>query len=341
MKQLQNVIYVLTPDSYLYVQNETVAIKVGGEEKVRVPAHTIESIVCMVDTTVSTPFLRFCAERHISLSFLSEYGRFYGHLYGGVHGNVLLRKRQYQAMDATTGTSIVRMILCAKLANSKTVIQRNMRDTSDAIAKDTLRRAADMLTNIGSQITASDDIDQMRGLEGSAASCYFDVFDCFIKSKDPDMAFVRRSKRPPENNTNALLSFYYALLRNDTIAALECVGLDPAAGYLHTLRPGRPSLALDLMEELRAPLADRLAVSLINLKQINANDFTHDASGIRISDDAKRTVINAWQKRKREEIVHPFTNEKIPIGLIPFVQAQLLARYLRGDCDMYPAFIWK
>ncbi len=269
MKKLKNVLYILTPESYLFCQNETIAIKIGGVEKARIPAHTIESIVCLCNTTVSTPFIGFCSERQIGLSFLSEFGKFYGRLEGKVHGNVLLRSKQFKALDdKKISSSIVRNILFAKIANCKSLISRCKRETKEASKINELVNAAEILTNLAEELSNTDDIDRMRGLEGAAASVYFGVFDHFIKIDNASLKFDKRSKRPPHNNFNALLSFIYMLLKNDYQTALESVGLDPAVGFLHTLRSGRPSLALDLMEELRSPLCDRLAISLVNLKQM-------------------------------------------------------------------------
>jgi CRISPR-associated protein Cas1 len=342
LKKLQNTLYLLTPNSYLFCQNETIAVKVGGEEKIRIPAHTIESIICFGNTTISTPFIAFCGERNIGLSFHSDYGKFYGRIYGPVSGNVLLRKKQFINIDNHQFTvDFVRMILYDKLANSKNLLLRSKREHFDENAKAKLGEAAEQIASLAQQLADITQVDSLRGIEGVAASTYFGVFDCMIKTNKEDFRFITRSKRPPENNVNALLSFLYMLLKNDMQSALESVGLDPAAGFLHTLRPGRPSLALDLMEELRAPLCDRLALSLINLNQLKPDDFVQDPSGISLTDKARKMVLNEWQTRKQENITHPFLQEKIPIGLIPFVQAQLLARFFRGDLDQYPPFLWR
>jgi CRISPR-associated protein Cas1 len=342
MKKLGNVLYVLTPQSYLYCQNETIAIKVGGEETKRLPAHLIESIVCIGNTTVSSPFIGFCGDRNISLSFVSDYGEFYGRIYGGVSGNVLLRKKQYEYIsNAEKSESIIKNILYAKLINSRYMIKRYMRNSVSDEAKARLNRAADKITSIADLIEQSEGADSIRGLEGAAASIYFSVFDDMLSAKDKEMCFEKRSKRPPENRFNALLSFLYMILKNDVETGLECVGLDPAAGYMHTIRPGRASLALDLMEELRAPLCDRMAISLVHLGQISKDDFLIDAEGIKLKDKSRKKVITQWQERKKETIIHPFLKEKIQIGLIPYVQSQMLARYIRGDLDVYPPFVWR
>lgn len=332
----------MTTDSYLYYENEAIVIKIGGQEKARIPSHTIESIMCFGNTTVSTPFIGFCGEHNIGLTFLSEHGKFLGRVYGAVSGNVLLRKHQYEALaNNQVSCQLVKSILYGKFANSKMVLMKSAREQDDSEAKGRLTLAVEKISQTASALENIEDIDAMRGLEGNAASDYFSVFDDMIKVKDSHMIFVRRSRRPPENEVNALLSFLYMLLKNDVQSALEGVGLDPAAGFLHTLRPGRPSLALDLMEELRSPLCDRMALSLINLKQIKATDFEQESGRFILSDNARRTVIDQWQKRKKEEIIHPFFEQKIAIGLIPYAQAQLLARVIRGDLDEYPAFYWR
>lgn len=342
MKKLLNVLYLLTSESYLYRQNETIAVKVGGEDKVRIPSHTIESIICMGNSTISTPFIGFCGEKGISLSFVSDYGRFLGRITGPVHGNVLLRKKQFESLsDKQFCSEIVKYILTGKIANSKNMLLRSAREHNDEGQAQTLVKAAEKLSNIALKLRQDDDVALLRGYEGIAANMYYDVFDLMIKVNKDDFYFRGRNRRPPTDNMNAVLSFLYMLLKNDVQSALESLGLDPAAGFLHTLRPGRPSLALDMMEELRAPLCDRLALSLINLKQLQGKDFEETSEGVLMSDKAKKTVISAWQERKKEEIAHPFLNEKISIGLIPFAQSQLLAKVLRGDLDVYPPFIWR
>jgi CRISPR-associated protein Cas1 len=340
MKKLGNVLYIMTENSYLYCQNETIAVKIGGKDKVRIPAHIIESIICLENTTVSTPLIGFCSEHGISLSFHSNNGKFYGRIYGSINGNVLLRKKQYNLIHEKQSESIVRNILSGKFANSRNILLKSARD-NDSVSAEKLRRSAKMISQQHNLLLEADSIDSMRGIEGSVANIYFNVFDCMLKINDDTMQFVHRSRRPPENRVNAMLSFTYMLLKNDIQSALESVGLDPAAGYLHTLRPGRPSLALDVMEELRSPLCDRFVISLINLKQIQSDDFTDESGEYNLTDKARRLLIDKWQQRKKTEITHLFLNEKIPIGLIPYCQAMLLARYMRGDIDEYPPFVWR
>ena len=275
MKKLLNVLYIITENSYLHCENNTICVKIGGADKVRIPAHTIESIICLCNTTVSTPFIGFCSENGISLSFHSDNGKFYGRIYGAVNGNVLLRQKQYELIGKNGSVEIVRNILRGKIINSKNTLMRAARGTSND-EENSLRKAAYLLEEQLLLLETADTIDSMRGIEGSAASIYFRVFDHMMKTEDNEMLFEKRSRRPPENRTNALLSFVYMLLKNDVQSALESVGIDPAAGYLHTLRPGRPSMALDLMEELRSPLCDRFVISLINLKQIKSDCFIVD-----------------------------------------------------------------
>ena len=313
---------------------------VGGTEKTRIPAHTIEAIICLCNTSVSTPFIGFCGDNGISLSFHSDNGRFYGRVYGHVSGNVLLRKKQYQLIDSGESVEIVRNMILGKIINSRNVLMRASRNTSEEKAV-TLKAQAEKLLEQEKLLASAQNIDSIRGVEGAAASIYFRAFASMLKTSDPEMAFDKRSRRPPENRVNALLSFTYMLLKNDMQSALESVGIDPAAGYLHTLRPGRPSMALDLMEELRSPLCDRFVISLVNLKQITASDFDTEGIEFLLKDKARRKVIQEWQLRKKEIIMHPYLKEKIPIGLIPYCQAMLLALYFKGDLDGYPPFIWR
>jgi CRISPR-associated protein Cas1 len=342
MKKLQNTLYILTPGSALSLGNEAVVVAVGGEEKLRVPAHGIDSVLCFGNTTVTTPLIQFCGERGIALSWFSENGRFYGRTVGPVHGNILLRRQQFRALeDGERRSAIVRSILVGKLVNSRETLLRAAREAADDEARERLKTAAMGIGQQGGRMEAQSDVDSLRGLEGAAARLYFEVFPLMIKTKDRAMSFDGRSHRPPEDPVNALLSYLYTLLKNDVQSALEGVGLDPACGYLHTLRPGRPALALDIMEELRSPLCDRLALALLNRGQINGKSFENPYPPYRLTDTARKTVITAWQKRKQEPIQHPFLDERIPIGLIPHCQSMVLARVLRGELDVYPPFHWR
>ena len=339
MKKLLNTLYVLTPDSYLFCRNETICIKIDETEKVSVPALSIEAIVCFGKTTVSTPLIGFCAERSISLVFLSERGRFLARVEGPVSGNVLLRKRQYESLnDPDFSVAFVRSLLMAKLRNSKAVLLRSARNEEGD--EPTLYDAAARLSELAKTLNDTKSIDTMRGIEGVAATVYFSCFDRMLGASCP-FRFETRSRRPPKNEVNAVLSFAYTLLRREVTSALETVGLDPAAGYLHTLRPGRPSFALDLMEELRGPLCDRFVLTLFRRKQLSSAQFELDEEAVYLNEKGRRTVLSAWQKRKGETIQHPFLNEKIQIGLIPYAQAMLFARVLRGDLDCYPPFVWR
>jgi len=338
MKQLRNTLYILTPESYLFLQNETIAVKVGGVEKVRVPAHTICSIYCFGNVTVSTPLIGFCGQRGISLVFLSEYGKFYGRMQGPVSGSILLRRRQFAAAeDPRQSTRLARGFLLGKIINSKIFLQRQRRERSQG--EDVITPAIENLTAAVGKMREAVNVETMRGLEGAAASAYFSAFPAMLTGTV--FTFSGRNRRPPEDPVNALLSFLYTLLKNDVQSALEGVGLDPAAGFLHAMRPGRPALALDLMEELRAPLCDRLAIALLNRGQITEKAFEQLNAPVLLGENGRKTVIAAWQKRKQETIRHPFLEETIPIGLIPHAQAMLLARVLRGELDEYPPFLWR
>lgn len=340
MRQLKNTLYITTEDSYLFWENECIAVKVGGVEKVRIPAISIESIVCFGNTSVSTPLIRFCGERGIGLTFLSENGRFYGRINGPVSGNVLLRQRQFlSCSDPLFSARMASHFLCGKLLNEKNMLMRAARETADGEREKRLKDKALEIAGLSKDLKEPLSAAAMRGIEGAAAAAYFSCFDMMLKTKE--MRFEERSRRPPKNEVNAVLSFLYMFLKNDVQSALEAVGLDPACGYLHTLRPGRPALALDIMEELRAPLCDRMALALFNRGQLDKKDFNLELGQCLIEEKARKLLISSWQNRKKETVQHPFIKEKIEIGLIPFVQAQLLARVLRGDLDEYPPFIWR
>lgn len=339
MKKLLNTLYLLTPNSYLFCRNETIAVKVGGVEKNAVPAKDIEAIVCFGQMTVSTPLLEFCGKRGISVTFLSPQGHYCGRFYGPLSGNVLLRKKQYESINQVGfSNQLVRDILFGKIRNSKMVLLRAARKQSgDAVS---LTQSVNQLSDLAAQLESCDCIDSMRGIEGAATTIYFSRFDTMLHSP-AGFRFESRSRRPPRNEVNAVLSFVYTLLTREISSALETVGLDPAAGYLHTLRPGRPSFALDLIEELRAPLCDRFTLSLFNLGQLGEKDFNTDSEAVFLNDRGRRTVLTSWQKRKMETVQHPFLQEKIPVGMIPYAQAMLFARVIRGDLDRYPPFVWR
>lgn len=342
MKKLLNTLYVLTPESYLFCRNENVCIRIGENEKLCVPALTIDSIVCFGKMTVSTPLLEYCGEHGISVTFVSETGRFMGRFYGPVSGNVLLRKRQYESMqDEKFCRQLVQSILLAKLRNSKMVLMRASRSEKASVDKQKLLHGVEQLSQAVENLLLCEDIDSMRGVEGAAATVYFARFDDMLNGNPGGFRFESRSRRPPRNEVNAALSFTYMLLTSLTQSAMETVGLDPAAGYLHTLRPGRASFALDLVEELRAPLCDRFVLSLFNKGQLSSADFDRDEEAVLLNERGRRTLLSSWQRRKQEIILHPFLGEKVQIGMIPYVQGMLFARVLRGDLDEYPPFVWR
>jgi CRISP-associated protein Cas1 len=343
MKKLLNTLFVTTQSAYLCKEGETVCVRVGGEDRLKLPIHTIGGIVCFGQVSCSPFLLGHCAENHVAVSFMTENGRFLARVQGPVSGNVLLRREQYRRADDPAATTVLaRSVLTAKIANSRTVLLRAARDHGDKTDSATLERAAENLARVLSRMNGSRSIDELRGVEGEAARTYFGAFNECITGDRESFFFRERSRRPPLDNMNALLSFLYTLLAHDVSAALEGVGLDPAVGFLHRDRPGRPGLALDLMEEFRPFLADRLSLSLVNRRQINARGFRRTESGaVHMSDETRKEVIVAWQKRKQEEIRHPFIEENAPIGLLPHLQAMLLARHLRGDIDGYPPFLWR
>lgn len=318
-------------------------MRLEQETKLRVPIHTLTGIVCFGQVSCSPFLMGMCAERGVGISFLTEHGRFLAKVQGPVSGNVLLRRKQYRISDDESGAaSIARAVVLAKVANCRTVLLRAARERDETEPAAALGRAALRLRRILEEVSKQNSVDQIRGYEGDAARTYFEVFDHLILTGKDHFYFRARSRRPPLDNMNALLSFLYTLLTHDTASALETVGLDPAVGYLHRERPGRPSLALDLVEELRPVLADRLALTLVNRQQISENGFRRLETGaVTMDDDTRKQVLVSWQKRKQEEIIHPFLNERMTLGLVPYVQATLLARYLRGDTDGYPCFLWK
>jgi len=343
MKKHLNTLFVTTQGAYLAKEGETIVVKVEKEIRLRLPVHTIGGIVCFGNVSCSPYLMGFCAENGVGISFLTERGRFLARVQGPVSGNVLLRREQYRRADDPKATAgIARAVLTGKIANSRTVLQRALRDHGDKVAADQLGLAVKRLTNYLDMLDQDLPLDALRGCEGDAAHIYFSVFDHLIVAQKEAFFFHERNRRPPLDNVNALLSFIYTLLVHDIRSALEAVGLDPAVGFLHRDRPGRPGLALDLMEEFRPFLADRLTLSLINLRQVQAKGFEKSDSGaVLMTDATRKTVLVAYQERKQEEILHPFIDEKVTIGTLFHIQALLMARYLRGDIDGYPPFIWK
>lgn len=343
MKQHLNTLYVVTQGAYVARDSETVVVRVDGEARLQLPILSIGSIVCFGRVSCSPALMNFCSERGVAVSFLSENGRFLAKVVGPIHGNVLLRREQYRRADDDAGTLAIAVpIIAAKVMNGRTSILRALRDRPDSDGAESLKHAAAVLSALVGQLPGCATLDSARGIEGAAAREYFAALDGMIVQQKDDFFFHERSRRPPLDKVNALLSFVYTLVMHDVVGALECVGLDPAVGFLHRDRPGRPGLALDLMEECRAWLADRFVLSLINLRQLTANDFqTLESGAVVLHEDGRKLLLAAYQKRKREELLHPFLEEKVTIGLIPQIQAQLLARHLRGDLDAYPPFLWK
>ena len=346
MRKLLNTIYVTSENAWLRKDGANLVVEVEGIEQGRVPLHLLDGVVSFGRAGASPALMAACAEAGVTLSHVASTGQFLARVEGRRSGNVLLRRTQYRAADDTTRQgSIVQAIVAAKSANQRAVVRRAIRDHGSTLAVPALASLEEVerrLTICGRLTLGCSDVAQLRGLEGEAASLYFGVFDHLVRVEGDAFRFHARSRRPPLNRINALLSFLYAMLGHDCRSALEVHGLDPQVGFLHADRPGRSSLALDLMEELRPVLADRLALNLVNRRQIVADDFIIEAAGgVRLKDEARKTVLTAWQDRKRDELRHPFLNETIPLGLVASVQAQLLARHLRGDLDGYPAFFWK
>lgn len=342
MKHLANVLYITSSDAYLSLDGETILIKKDDHTNTRLPLHNLENIVCFNYQGVSPALMGACVEKNIGLCFITPHGRFLARVSGKVKGNVLLRKKQYEVSEnEAASTSIATTFLLGKVFNSRKVIERGLRDHALLVDVPSLEKASIFLKRTLETIQDCKNTAELMAFEGSAAKVYFGVFNELILQQRDDFCFEERSRRPPLDRMNSLLSFFYTLLTNEAVSALETVGLDPYVGFLHADRPGRPSLALDLMEELRPVFADRLALSLVNRKQISANGFTQkESGGILMDDGTRKAVLTAWQERKQEEIVHPFLKERIHFGLIPYVQAMLLARHLRGDLDAYPPFFW-
>lgn len=346
MRHHLNTLYVTTEGAWVHKDGENAVIKVEGEEVGRIPIHLLGGIVCFGAMGVSPPLMGHCAQNGVRISFLSRTGRFLARVEGPVSGNVLLRRSQYRATDdEEVSAALARNLIVGKLLNQRTVIRRAIRDHGESLsfdARERLDACSQRLSSAARHATRTYTVDGLRGIEGDAARAYYGVFQDLVRSEDGAFKFSKRSRRPPLDPMNALLSFLYTLLVHDCRSALETTGLDPAVGFLHRERPGRPSLALDLMEELRPVLADRIALSLVNRRQVTGGDFKTAISGaVTMSDDARKAVLVTYQERKKTEIVHPFLREKVTLGLVVFLQATLLVRRLRGDLDGYPSFIWR
>lgn len=338
MRKLLNTLYVTTPDSYLSKDGLNVVVSVHQKEVFRIPIINIESIVTFGYMGTSPGLMKLCADNGVSLTFLSSQGKFIARVQGPTRGNVLLRTEQYRLADNEDFVlHISKLFIGGKIQNYRNILRRYERDYG---SNDDVASAGQKLEVRKRDLQRVQDLNQLRGIEGDAASIYFDVFPYLILNQKSDFPFNGRNRRPPKDAVNAMLSFVYTLIANDVAAALETVGLDPYVGFLHTLRPGRTSLALDVMEELRAYLGDRLVLSLINRRQVNAKDFLFQGDeSIIMTDSCRKILLSTWQARKKETILHPYLNEKIPIGLLPYVQAMLLARYFRSELDDYPVFL--
>jgi CRISPR-associated protein Cas1 len=340
MRKLLNTLYVTTPDAYLTRDGVNVVVRVNNEEKFRIPIHNLEGIVCFGYMGASPQLMRLCSENNVGLSFLTPSGKFLARVSGCVRGNVLLRRTQYRKADnREESLEISKSFIIGKIVNCRTVLGRGVRDHGAVVDCDRVREVDALLIENLLKIEDCDSADTLRGIEGNCAKFYFVTLDDLILKQKDDFYLHERNRRPPLDNMNALLSFLYTLLAHDVESALETVGLDPYVGFFHTDRPGRPGLALDMMEELRPFMADRLVLNLVNLKQVSGGDFyKKENGGVILRDEGRKTVIAAWQKRKQDTITHPYLNEKIAIGLLPYVQAMLMARFLRGDIDGYPPF---
>ncbi|MDP2903414.1 MAG: type I-C CRISPR-associated endonuclease Cas1c [Methylovulum sp.] len=344
MRPLRNVIYIQTQNAWVHKDNDNLVMKVDNELKARIPIHKLQGLVCFGQVTISPYLMAHCAEHGVTITYLNMFGKFLARVEGPVSGNVLLRRTQHlTGNDVAKSVAIARLMLTGKLYNQRYVLRRYLRDYGDKT--DTANDLKDLaiaekrLSRCLGQLTDCHAIDTLMGREGEAAQVYFGVFQQLIRQ--PDFSFDARRRRPPTDPVNALLSFCYTLLTHDCRAALETTGLDPASGFLHQLRSGRPSLALDLAEEFR-PMVDRFVLSLINKRQLVMKDFDISPNGaVILKEDARRTLLAAWQDRKQDTLLHRWFDENVPVGLLPWLQAQILARFLRGDCDSYVPFLWK
>lgn len=343
MKKLLNVLFVTSPEAFLSLENENVIVKKGEEILLRVPLINLEGIVSFSNYGATVNLMYECSRRNITLSFLNEYGRYLGTLYGETKGNVILRKEQYRISDSESKSLVyARNFIFGKLHNQKWVLERAIRDHSLRVDGNKLKNVSMQITFNLKQVLACESMATLRAIEGNTAQAYFRVFDNLILQNKETFYYNNRTRRPPLDPVNAMLSFAYTLLVSECKHALEVVGLDSYVGFMHTDRPGRVSLALDLVEELRPQFADRFVLSLINRKEVSKNDFVVQQSGaVTFNENGKKKFLSAWQQRKKEEIKHPYLDEKIKWGLVPYIQALLLSRTIRGDLDEYPPFLWK
>ncbi|MCI7809540.1 type I-C CRISPR-associated endonuclease Cas1c [bacterium] len=343
MKQLLNTLFVTSEDIYLSLEGENVLANRDREVVARYPLHTLQTIVSFSYSGASPALMGACAEKRIGLAFCTPRGKFLARVCGESNGNVLLRRKQYRiADDPRQSCTVARYMIFGKLSNSAASIQRTLRDHAPRVENCGLEEAAGQIRKLLPQVLEVPDMEALRGLEGVGAAAYFGVFDHMLLNRKEDFFFRGRSRRPPLDRVNAMLSFAYSLLAHDCASALESVGLDSYVGFLHRDRPGRESLALDLMEELRPCMADRFVLTLVNNRMVRPEDFqVQDSGAVLLTDEGRKKFLKAWQERKRDTLTHPYLNEKMSWGLIPYVQALLLARYLRGDLDAYPPFLWK
>lgn len=340
MRKLLNTLYVTTPESYIHREGDNVIIKVNSEERFRIPIHNLEGIVCFGYMGASPQLMQLCADNNVGLSFLTPNGKFLARVNGRVRGNVLLRRTQYRIADnVEKSLDIAKRFIIGKIVNCRTVLGRSIRDHGEVIQCNKIRSVDTLLIENLQRIDECINLDILRGIEGNCAKFYFNALDELILRQKDDFFISQRNRRPPLDNMNSLLSFFYTLLAHDVESALETVGLDPYVGFFHVDRPGRASLALDMMEELRPFLADRLALNLVNLKQVSGDDFIKKENGaVIMTETGKKEILGAWQKRKQDQITHPYLKEKISVGLVPYVQVMLMARFLRGDIEGYPPF---
>ena len=340
MRKLLNTLYITTPEAYLSKDGLNVVVSVDKEERFRIPIMNVESIVTFGYMGASPGLMKLCMDNNVALSFMTPQGRFICRVQGSAKGNVLLRKKQYSlSEDENVSLHLAKLFILGKVFNTRSILQRFIRDNG---VDEEVEHVVKQLEWRKKRIMQAENMDVLRGEEGHAANSYFDVFNHLILHQKDDFPFNGRNRRPPKDEVNAMLSFVYTLIANDVAAALESVGLDPYVGFMHTLRPGRTSLALDMMEELRAYLGDRLVLSMINRKQITKKDFIRQSDdSFVMTDSCRKELLSTWQKRKKELIEHPYLKEKIPIGLLPYAQAMLLARFLREDLDDYPVFLMR
>ncbi len=343
MHQLLNTLYITTEGAYLHLDHDTLKVEIEKKTKLQVPVHHLGGIVCFGNVMLSPAAMHRCAADGRFVVLLDRNGRFKARVEGPVSGNVLLRSAQHEVMtDKEKSLELARNMVAGKLQNSRQIVLRSKRENVNDDDQQTLKKTSDKLASALSRLPACKDIDSVRGIEGESARTYFSSFDRMVREDRKTFRFNGRNRRPPRDPINALISFLYALLMNDCVAGAEGVGLDPQMGFLHAIRPGRAALALDLMEEVRAVLADRLALTLINRKQIKAKHFIDRPGGaVHLDDSGRKEVVIAYQKRKQEEITHPLLNQKMPLGLVPHVQARLLARTLRGDMDAYIPYLYR